>query len=57
MQTSKPKSRTVLLSGTILAAAVFVGSTILYSTNNLVGEIGMISSAVIMALAIVLKEH
>lgn len=57
MQTSKPKSRTVLLSGTILAAAVFVGSTILYSTNNLVGEIGMISSAVIMALAIALKEH
>ncbi|MDH2906661.1 MAG: AarF/ABC1/UbiB kinase family protein [Candidatus Nitrosotalea sp.] len=57
MQTSKPKSRTVLLSGTILAAAVFVGSTILYSTNNIVGEIGMVSSAVIMALAIVLKEH
>ncbi|MDE1813673.1 MAG: AarF/ABC1/UbiB kinase family protein [Thaumarchaeota archaeon] len=57
MQTSKPKSRTVLLSGTILAAAVFVGSTILYSTNNIVGEIGMISSAVIMALAILLKEH
>ncbi|MHB8545350.1 MAG: ABC1 kinase family protein [Nitrosotalea sp.] len=57
MQTSKPKSRTVLLSGTILAAAVFVGSTILYSTNNIVGEIGMISSAVIMALAIALKER
>ncbi|SMH71986.1 conserved protein of unknown function [Candidatus Nitrosotalea okcheonensis] len=57
MHASKPKSRTVLLSGTILAAAVFVGSTILYSTNNLVGEIGMISSAVIMALAIALKEH
>ncbi len=57
MQTSKPKSRTVLLSGTILTAAVFVGSTILYSTNNIVGEIGMISSVVIMALAIALKEH
>jgi len=57
MQTNKPKSRTVLLSGTILAAAVFVGSTILYSTNNMVGEIGMIGSAVIMALSIALKER
>ncbi|HJW18989.1 MAG TPA: AarF/ABC1/UbiB kinase family protein, partial [Candidatus Nitrosotalea sp.] len=57
MQTNKPKSRTVLLSGTILAAAVFVGSTILYSTNNAIGEIGMIGSAVIMALSIALKEH
>ncbi len=57
MQTNKPKPQTVLLSGTILAAAVFVGSTILYSTNNVIGEIGMIGSAVIMALAIVLKER
>ncbi len=57
MQTNKPKSRIVLLSGTILAAAVFVGSTILYSTNNTVGEIGMIGSAIIMAISIALKEH
>ncbi len=57
MQTNKPKSKIVLLSGTILAAAVFVGSTILYSTNNTVGEIGMIGSAIIMAISIALKEH
>ncbi|HVZ62204.1 MAG TPA: AarF/ABC1/UbiB kinase family protein [Candidatus Nitrosotalea sp.] len=57
MQQNRPKSRTVMLSGTILAAAVFVGSTILYSTNNTIGEIGMIGSAVIMALAIALKER
>ncbi|MGI0065976.1 MAG: ABC1 kinase family protein [Nitrosotalea sp.] len=57
MQTNKPKSQTVLLSGTILAAAVFVGSTILYSTSNIIGEIGMIGSAVIMAISITLKER
>ncbi|HEU5488602.1 MAG TPA: AarF/ABC1/UbiB kinase family protein [Candidatus Nitrosotalea sp.] len=57
MQQNKPKSRTVLLSGTILAAAVFVGSTILYSTNNTIGEIGMIGSAVIMALSVLLRDH
>ncbi|MDC8452556.1 MAG: AarF/ABC1/UbiB kinase family protein [Candidatus Nitrosotalea sp.] len=57
MQQNKPKSRTVLLSGTILAAAVFVGSTILYSTNNTIGEIGMVGSAVIMALSVLLRDH
>ncbi|HZS74613.1 MAG TPA: AarF/ABC1/UbiB kinase family protein [Candidatus Nitrosotalea sp.] len=57
MQQNRPKSRTVLLSGTILAAAVFVGSTILYSTNNTIGEIGMIGSAVIMALSILMRDH
>jgi predicted unusual protein kinase regulating ubiquinone biosynthesis (AarF/ABC1/UbiB family) len=57
MQTNKPKSRTVLLSGSILSAAVFVGSTILYSTNNLAGEIGMIGSVVIMGISVLLREN
>ncbi len=57
MQINKPKSRTVLLSGTILAAAVFVGSTILYSTNGTIGEIGMLGSAAIMAIAVALRER
>jgi hypothetical protein len=57
MQTNKPKSRTILLSGSILSAAVFVGSTILYSTNNLAGEIGMIGSVVIMGISVLLREH
>ncbi|WP_101009217.1 ABC1 kinase family protein [Nitrosotalea sinensis] len=56
MQLNKPKPRNILLSGTILAAAVFVGSTILYSSNGVIGEIGMAGSAVIMALAMLLKE-
>jgi predicted unusual protein kinase regulating ubiquinone biosynthesis (AarF/ABC1/UbiB family) len=57
MQINKPKSRTVLLSGTILAAAVFVGSTILYSTNGTIGEIGMLGSAAIMVIAVALRER
>jgi predicted unusual protein kinase regulating ubiquinone biosynthesis (AarF/ABC1/UbiB family) len=57
MQTNKPKSRTILLSGSILSAAVFVGSTILYSTNYLAGEIGMIGSVVIMAISVLMKDN
>ncbi|MFI5416093.1 MAG: AarF/UbiB family protein, partial [Nitrososphaerales archaeon] len=57
MQANKPKSRTILLSGSILSAAVFVGSTILYSTNYLAGEIGMIGSVVIMGISVLLREH
>ena len=57
MQANKPKSRTILLSCSILSAAVFVGSTILYSTNYLAGEIGMIGSVVIMGISVLLREH
>ncbi len=57
MQANMPKSRTILLSGSILSAAVFVGSTILYSTNNLAGEIGMIGSIVIMGISVLLRER
>lgn len=57
MQTNKPKSRTILLSGSILSAAVFVGSTILYSTNYLAGEIGMIGSVAIMAISVLMKDN
>ena len=57
MQTNKPKSRTILLSGSILSAAVFVGSTILYSTNYLAGEIGMIGSVVIMLVSVLVRDR
>jgi len=57
MQANIPKSRTILLSGSILSAAVFVGSAILYSANYLAGEVGMIGSVVIMAISVLLREH
>lgn len=57
MQMSKSKSRNVLLSGSILSAAVFLGSTILYANNNTFGEIGMLSSVVIMLFSFLFKDR
>lgn len=57
MRENRPKSKIVLLSGSILSAAVFVGSTMLYTTDHLIGEAGMIGSVIIMGFAIALKEH
>jgi len=57
IQTNPQKSRNVLLAGSILSAAVFVGSAILYTTNQFVGEIGMLSSIAIMAISIFMKER
>jgi len=47
----KKRSPTVLISGSVFAGAVFIGSILLYSTNELGGIIGIISSAVIMGIA------
>ena len=57
IQANKPKSRTILLSGSVLSAAVFVCSTILYSTNHLAGEIGMIGSIVIMTISVLMRDR
>lgn len=46
---AKPKSN-ILLSGSILSAAIFVGSAVLYSTNESIGITGMIGSLVIMGI-------
>jgi len=47
----KKRSPIVLISGSIFAGAVFIGSVLLYSTNELGGILGIVSSAVIMCLA------
>jgi len=47
----KKRSPIVLISGSIFAGAVFIGSVLLYSTNELGGILGIISSAVIMGMA------
>ncbi|NHI04282.1 putative ABC1 family protein [Candidatus Nitrosotalea sp. TS] len=52
-----PKTKNTLLAGSILSGAIFVGSTILYAANHLVGELGMICSAAIMGITIVIKER
>ena len=57
MRENTPKPKNVLLAGSILSAAVFVGSTILYTTNHLIGEVGMIGSVAIMGITIAMKER
>ena len=46
---AKPKSN-VLLSGSILSAAIFIGSAILYTSNETIGVTGMIGSLLIMGI-------
>jgi predicted unusual protein kinase regulating ubiquinone biosynthesis (AarF/ABC1/UbiB family) len=57
MKENPSKSKNVLLAGSILSAAVFIGSSILYTVNSLVGETGMLGSVVIMGISIALKER
>ncbi len=53
---SKPKSN-ILLSGSILSAAIFVGSAVLYSTNESVGITGMIGSLIIMSIFTIFRKR
>lgn len=46
---SKPKSN-ILLSGSILSAAIFIGSSIIYSSNQSIGITGIIGSLIIMSI-------
>ena len=48
---SKKRSPVVLISGSVFAGAVFIGSVLLYQSNELGGIIGMISSTIIMGIA------
>ena len=45
------RSPTVLISGSVFAGAVFIGSVLLYPTNELGGIIGIASSVIIMSIA------
>lgn len=57
MRENKPKTKNVLIAGSILSAAVFIGSAILYGTNHFIGEIGIAGSAIIMGISVALKER
>jgi len=52
---AKPKSN-ILLSGSILSAAIFVGSSVLYSSNEAIGITGMISSLIIMSIFAIFRK-
>ena len=53
---SKPKSN-ILLSGSILSAAIFVGSAIMYTTNESAGIAGMVSSLLVMSVFTVFRKR
>ena len=50
MQINNSKKSNTLLSGSILSAAVFLGSTFLFQSNEIIGITGMIASVVIMGI-------
>jgi len=52
---AKPKSN-ILLSGSIISAAIFVGSSVLYSSNESIGISGMIGSLVIMGIFTIFRK-
>src|SRR3990170_3036320 len=52
---SKPKSN-ALLSGSILSSAIFVGSAFLYSSNDVVGIIGMVGALIIMGIFTIFRK-
>ena len=49
MQMQRPKSN-VLLSGSILSSAIFIGGALVYPTNETAGITGMIGALVVMAI-------
>lgn len=53
---AKPR-RDVLLAGSILSSAVFIGSAVLYSANNTAAAAGMIGAFVIMGIFAVFRKR
>jgi predicted unusual protein kinase regulating ubiquinone biosynthesis (AarF/ABC1/UbiB family) len=57
IQENPPKSKNILLAGSILSSALFVGSTILYTVSHSLGEIGMMGSVAMMGISIAIKDR
>lgn len=53
---AKPKG-TALLAGSIIASSVFIGSCLLYQSNQAAGTAGIISSILIMAVSILFRKR
>ena len=47
----KKRKPVVLISGSIFASAIFIGSTFLYQSNEFLDYAGMISSGLIMTIS------
>ncbi|MFB5620761.1 MAG: ABC1 kinase family protein, partial [Nitrosopumilus sp.] len=53
----KKRKPVVLLSGSIFASAIFVGSVFLYQSNESLGIIGMISSGIVIAVSGLFRKN
>ena len=57
MRALNPPKSNILLSGSILSAAVFAGSAILYGSNEGLGAAGMICSLIIMSVSAIFRNR
>ena len=53
----KKRKPTVLLSGSIFASAIFIGSVFLYQSNESLGIIGMISSGIVIVTSGLFRKY
>ena len=53
----KKRKSMVLLSGSIFASAVFIGSAFLFQSNEYLGFVGLISSGLIMTVSGLFRKH
>ena len=57
MQYSNSKKSNTLLSGSILSAAVFLGSAFLFQSNEILGMTGMIAAGVIIGISVLFRKR
>jgi len=53
----KKRKPMILISGSIFASAIFVGSTFLFQSNQSLGLAGMVSSGLIMAASVLFRKY
>jgi hypothetical protein len=53
----KKRKPMVLVSGSIFASAIFLGSAFLFQSNESLGVLGMISSGLIMVFSGFFRKH
>lgn len=53
----KKRKPVVLLSGSIFASAIFIGSVLLYQSNEILGLYGIIASGIIMTISGIFRKY
>ena len=57
MQQQSNKKNNAMLSGSILSAAVFLGSAFIFESNETVGILGMIAAGVIIGISAIFRKR